>query len=138
MKGPFDITKIIFNTPDKWAEVSNREKQKNFFILNRRFAIQFPLQANLLSRSGINNIEVMNFWKRFLSTKYKKTPYWMYVKGEKKRKEQKEKKLNITEKHIREYANFYILDIKSVKDAIEFYPKQMQKEIKDLEKMQKK
>lgn len=136
-KGPFDISKIIFESPNKWDEVTKRDKIKNFFILNQRFAINYPLQANLLSHIKINTEHVVDFWKTFLSSKYKKTPYWMYTKGKKKQEEQKQKKTKINKKTVSEYAKYYNFDIHSVRDAIEIFPDDMKKELNKFEKMSK-
>ena len=50
----FDIIKIIFNDPVKYKQVTHGEKQKYFFLLMRRFAINFPMQANALQHLKIN------------------------------------------------------------------------------------
>ena len=66
---------------------------------------------------------------------YKKTPGWMYTKGIKKAKEVKERKTDISESLITEYARRMEMDRKSVVDALNFYPDLMQKELKQFEKV---
>lgn len=134
-KGPFDISKIIFESPEKWNEVTKRDKTKNFFILNQRFAINHPIQAHLLSHIKINTEQVIEFWKGFLCSKYKKTPYWMYTKGKKKQQDQNTKKTKINQKTVSEYAKYYKYDINSVRDAVEIFPDRMKKELNKFEKM---
>ena len=133
----FELSKIIFESPYKYESVSRGDKKKNFFILQRMFAINFPLQAQALNSLKIDPVSVLNFWQKYLSNLYHRTPFWMYTKGAKKTKEAKEKKLDIKESTIKEYAKRFNLDIKSVRDAIEFFPKESAKEFKDFEKIYK-
>lgn len=137
MNGLFDIIKIIFTNPVEYNNISRGEKQKNYFLLNRRFAINFPLQANALQHLKINHGAVIDFWQVFLRKQYKYVPNWMYISGVKKTQEVKETKTNINSSLIKEYAKFMKMDIKRIYDAIELFPNDMLKEIKDFEKMMK-
>lgn len=131
----FELTKIIFENPEKYKEVSNNIKKKNFFMVNRLFSIQYPLQSHLLSHTKINQIFVVDFWQSYLRKMYQKTPYWMFTKGSVKRKKDKEKIAKIKDSTIVEFAKMYGYDIKAVKDAILFFPDKMKKEFKDFEKI---
>jgi len=131
----FDFIKVIFTDPTEFGKVTPGEKRKNFFMLNRRFAINFPAQANALQLLKINQSAVIDFWQNFLRKQYKYVPGWMYTKGMKKSQEVKEKKMAVTNAQIIEYCKFMKLDIKTVKDALEFYPLEMTKEIKDFIKV---
>jgi len=132
---PFEITKIIFEHPENWENISNADKRKFYFVINRRFAIQYPMQANALQHIKINQAGAIDFWKNFLSKQYNRTPSWMYIKGVKKAKVKKEAKTNISEKLIDEYAKYIQMDKKSVIDALNFFPDKIKKEIKLFEKI---
>lgn len=134
---PFELTKIMFESPLKYVNITKGEKRSNFFIIQRRFAIQHPMQASVLNGLRINQEEAIDVWQRFLSKKYNKTPFWMYTKGVKKAKEAREKKINISTSVIEEYARKYKMDFKSVLDALRIFPGEMQKEIKQFEKINK-
>ena len=127
----------MFEDPIAYEEVGRGEKRKNFFMINRRFAIQHPMQAQALNTLRINQEGAVDIWQRFLRKQYKKTPFWMFTKGVKKAKEVKEKKINIPTEVIEEYAKRHRLDLQSVWDALEFFPKEMSKELKDFEKLSK-
>ena len=135
MRSFFDIMQILFEDPEKWKDITNGEKQKFYFLSQRRFAIQFPLQANALQHLKINQVAVMDFWQHFMRKRYKKTPFWMYTKGVKKAKEAKEKKTKVSENTIIEYCKFYKMDRKSIYDALVFYNEDMVKELKLFEKL---
>jgi len=135
MRELFDITKIIFEKPGEWTSVTNGEKKKYYFAIQRRFSIMFPMQANALQHLKINQIGVVDFWQSFMRKHYKQTPSWMYTKGIAKVKKEKEKKTNVNEKLIIEYCKKLSIDKKSVYDALEFYPDLMKKELLDFKKM---
>jgi len=133
----FEFTKILFENPAEWANITPGEKRKQYFMVQRRFAIQFPMQANALQHLKVNQAGVMDFWQKFMWNIYKgRTPGWMYTKGVKKAKEVKERKNhNITGSLISQYAAKMEIDKKSIYDALEFYPDLIVKEIKQFEKV---
>jgi hypothetical protein len=133
----FDLTKKIFEDPVGYKEISKGDKRKNFFMVNRRFAIGHPIQAGLLNHIRVNQSAVIDVWQGFMRKTYNKTPFWMFIKGIKKTKEQKESKRNISSESIREYARINRMDLKSINDALEMFPDKMTKEIKDFEKIRK-
>jgi broad specificity polyphosphatase/5'/3'-nucleotidase SurE len=104
-------------------------------MITRRLAINFPLQAQVLQRIKINEVAVVDFWQKFLRKQYNKTPYWMYTKGIKKAKEKKEKVTNIKESSIKDFSTCMGYDIKTVKEALEFFPDEMKRELHEFEKM---
>lgn len=132
----FEMTKSMFGDTDNYGEATKGDKRKNFFMIQRRMAIQHPMQAQALNGLRINQEQAVDVWKRFLSKKYSKTPFWMYTKGVKAAAEAKEKKINLSKASIEEFAKRHRMDLKSVYEAIDIFPKEMQKEIKDFEKFQ--
>jgi hypothetical protein len=135
----FEMTKAMFESPGTYSGATKGDKRKNFFMVNRRMAIQFPHLANMLQHVRINQEAAVDWWQRFLrlNQKYTKTPGWMYVEGVKKAQEKKEKKVNISNETVQEYCKFYQKDPKQIRDAIKFYPVEMSKEFKEFEKLQK-
>ncbi len=131
----FELSKIIFSKGGEYKTVTKGDKKKWFFLLSRRFSIKFPMQANILQHMKVNQVSVIDFWHQFLSQKFNKTPGWMYTKGAKKAKEKKEKKMDVSETLISEYAKRMVIDRKSVYDALDMFPIDTVKELKDFEKI---
>ena len=128
----FELTKVIFETKN-WEDVTIYDKKKYFFIINRMFSCQFPMQVNVLQLRNINPITVMDFWFDFLSKKYNKTPFWMYIKGTKKQQETKEKK-TVSGETLKAYSEFYKIERKILQEAIDVFGDKMINEIKLFEK----
>lgn len=132
----FELTKAIFESPGIYADATKGDKRKNFFMIQRRMAINFPVQAQLLQHIRINMEATIDWWQRYIrSKKYPKTPFWMFIQGVKKNQEKEEKKTKISSETISEFCRFYQKDPKQIKDAIKFYPEEMQKEMNDFQKM---
>jgi len=131
----FDFIKVIFTNPGEYKKSTPGEKRKHYFMCQRRFAINFPMQANALQHLKINQAAVIDFWHFFLRKQYKYVPGWMYTKGVKKAKKEKEKKIKVSEKLIDSYASKMKIDKKSIYDALEFYPEDILRELKDYEKI---
>ncbi len=134
----FELIDTIFKNPIEYNSVTDGEKRKHFFMIQRRFSINFPMQANVLQHLKINQTAVIDFWQKFLRDMYKGYyPKWLYTKGVKKSQEIKEKKQNVSNELIKEYCKYMKLDYKTVYDALEFYPNKMIKELQDFEKILK-
>jgi hypothetical protein len=131
---PFELIKIMFENPEKYKTINIGDKRKNFFIVQRRLSIQYPLQCQALQHIKINDISVTDFWQNFISKQYNKVPYWMFIKGVKKTNEHREKELGVKENTIREFSIYYNYDIKSVREALLVFPEEMKKEINTFEK----
>ena len=132
----FDLTKIMFEKPGEWIGVPASDKRKWFFLINRRFAIQHPIQAAALQHIKIDQASVMDFWQKYMFKTYNgRTPHWMFIKGVKQAKETKETKIKVSDSLVSEFAKKMELDKKSIYDALEFYPDLMLSEIRQFEKM---
>ena len=131
----FDLTKILFSSPHQWKSISRGDKKANHFMVNRLMSIQYPLQAQAFNQLKIDPVATMDSWQKFLGNKYNRVPHWMYTKGTKKKKEEKEKKLNIKNSTILAYTKRNNLDLKAVQDAIKYFPDESSKELKKFEKM---
>lgn len=97
----FDIIKKIFDKKD-WNKVTNADKNRNFFMINRIMSIQFPIQANQFNRSKIEPVHVIDWWHGTMSNHFKSTPPWIYTKTKKQGKEKKEDEYPEAEAFVRE------------------------------------
>ena len=79
----FDLIKSIFKKGNEWDKISNAEKARNFFMVNRIMSIQFPIQANQFNKLKINPYPVVDWWHRSMTGHYKTQPQWIFTKTNK-------------------------------------------------------
>ena len=118
----FDVIKRIFDKKDSsWEAVSNNDKARNFFMINRIMAIQFPVQANQFNHIKMSPPGVVDWWRGTLSPRYTKSPPWIFTKT--KKTEKKEKKVDLDfsecESFVREKFRVSKRDLSYLKN---FYP----------------
>ena len=74
-----DLMNLFYNKKE-YNKVTNYEKDKFYFMINKRMAIAFPEFAALLSQSKISTNGVVDFWQFLMSKKNKSTPDWLTIK----------------------------------------------------------
>ena len=118
--GLFDILRSMFTYGS--ARLNEFPKvliDRNYFMINRILAIQFPMQAQVFQQGKINNVEIVYCWADFLKMKgYTKVPGFVYTKGVQRSKESVEAKKKIPESLIREYARHYNVSMKDIHAAL--------------------
>ena len=75
----FDLIKTMFQSPSKYSEISSLIKKRNFFMINRRMSIQFPIQASAFNKMKISSGHVVDLWQT-IAAKQGSVPKWMYLK----------------------------------------------------------
>jgi ribosomal protein L39E len=79
----YDIAKRMFtDSPEKWETLTDYEKGKNSFMINRIFAIHYPVSANNLNGLKSNGIGIVETWRR-IARGYRNIPRWVYTKTNK-------------------------------------------------------
>ena len=101
----FDLVRVMFTKPKEYNEVKNNDKAKNHFMINRFMAINWPVQAQLLNRNGINGIGVIDTWQ-FLTSRFKRVPGWIYTKTKKTKAQEK-----LEFKYSEELVEIYLLHL---------------------------
>ena len=127
----FDYIKIFFTDNEKFNSISDKIKEKHFFMLNRFISIKFPLTAIQLSKLNINAIHATNLLHDLMIS-YKKVPQWIYTPA--KSEVTTKKEYLPEEKIINMYCKDNEIGLKELKKAIFFN----EKEIKEIEKYYKK
>ena len=129
----FQVLDAMFSTENAYNSLTKKDKERNFYMVNRRMAINFPLQAFKLSMMETNPEYAVDCL-RMISSRYGgKKPGWLYLKTE------KEKNIKTTKiKYSEEAKDFYIkmneIDDKTFKKAVDFEPKKMQDILSKIDK----
>jgi hypothetical protein len=136
----FEVINNLFNEK-YWKNLTNNDKSRAYFILNRFMSINFPMQSALLSQIGIKTDVITEFWKRILNKQYSKMPNWFYVKTSVKNKN----KTKTKQKSIKDFPNEILQSwmtlnkcgITELSEINRLFPEELYKELnllKDLNK----
>lgn len=129
MDNPFDLIKAFYKKD--WGKIRDRDKSRNFFMINRICSISFPLQANSFNHIKIQPDRVVDFWKIFITKYHKTLPSWIWTKTIKREKIQGENKYKpevldfIKEK--------YQISNREINGLIEFFPVKFKQYYKEIE-----
>lgn len=129
MNNPFDIIKAFYSKD--WAKISDRDKGRNFFMINRTCSIAYPLQANSFNNIKIQPDRVVDFWKIFITSKHKSVPSFIWTKTIKKEKIKEENKYK-PEVLIFIKERYQISD-REINELIEFFPQKFKTYYKEIE-----
>jgi hypothetical protein len=127
----FDILKAFFNDK-KWEEVSNHDKARNYFMINRLMSIASPLHANAFNHTKIDPVSVVNYWKETLNKKYSSAPGWFFTPSNKK---DKSKKYSPNESVQDFILNKYEISSREIKELGDYFPKEFKKFCDTIEEM---
>jgi len=75
------VTNCMFRNKDHWKFVTDEQKIKFFFIVNRLISKKYPEVSQLLNLKTINQVVGMNLIYEFM--KSKSYPSWIWSKDEK-------------------------------------------------------
>ena len=119
--GPFDILDMMFKEPQRFDALPDTQLEQFAFILNRRFALKYPMQAAQFSKMGINQAWVLRSWAIFLRRVEgtRGVPRFLYTK-----KAEESKKIGIDafdDELIRDYMKRYDLSKADFKDMLQFF-----------------
>ena len=127
----FDLVRIMFTDPNKYAKVKNSDKAKNMFMINRFMAIKHPTTAQSLNKNGINPWAVVDLWQ-LVAKRNNRVPGWIWTKT---KKAEAAKKTWTPDKDL---ANFWMkannLTQKDLDAAIKYNPEELKKILNNLKK----
>jgi hypothetical protein len=129
MNNPFDIIKSFYSK--SWDKISDRDKARNLFMVNRICSIAYPLQANSFNNIKINPEKVVDFWKIFITHKHKNNPSWVWTKTSKKEKEKEKKEYK--EEVINFIKDKYSLSNREIEELKIFFPSKFNSFYKEIE-----
>ena len=130
-----DVVNAIFTRKSEWSKITDEDKEKNFFIINRYMSKKYPVQAQLLNQKSINKISAINLWYFFILNDRYYTK-WFWSKSVKDKEE-----LIITEKDFNYLVDRLKISEFNLKSLIEYYPDMVIDELKyykDIDKNSKK
>lgn len=130
----FDFIKIVFTKPSKYKTISNHNKKRHHFMMNRFFSIKFPANAHAFNFNGINPVAVIDSWAA-VASRFKGVPGWIYTRTKKATSKTTSAKSKYTEKD--EVSRFYMqkneIGVREFKELQKMFPKQLDENLKKIE-----
>lgn len=131
MNNPFEIIKAFYSK--EWDKITDRDKSRNFFMINRICSIAYPIQANSFNHLKIQSEKAIDFWKIFVTKFNKSYPKWIWTKTIKK------EDIKETNKYKEEIIDFikekYQISNREINELNEFFPEKFKKFYKEVESM---
>ena len=135
-KKPFELFGIIdalFVDKEKIYSLSDETCKQYLFMVLRRLAIKYPLQANHFNDGKSNPKDVIRFWADYLYTgSY--VPKWTKTSGTTKSSKNKANKEDFTKDEIKLYRKHYDITEKEYDDMMRFFTEDTIEEIKAFKK----
>lgn len=126
----FDYVKVLFGKDKDWDKVSNYDKSKNSFMINRFLGIKFPIQANLFNTLKIDPVGQAEAW-RMVASKFNRVPGFIYTKV---KKQEKEKSWSPDPKLVELYMKYNEIGRREFNEALKYNPTEIKNSIEILQK----
>lgn len=86
----FDLINLMFTNRKKYLGLSDHEKERNFFMVNRLFSIRYPKQAQMFNHLRTPGAKVVDCWS-WVAMQSNRVPKWFYTKTKKAAEKPKSK-----------------------------------------------
>ena len=87
---PFDIINKMFTNHEAFMKFSDLDLSRNYFIINERMSIQYPMHAQVFNYYKINPAQVIRCWETFIRTQgYNREFQDLYMLKERKNQQKK-------------------------------------------------
>lgn len=135
--GPYDIIKMMFTDIDAFDKLSNNMLERNAFMINRVFSIQYPQQAQCFNNIHINLSDIVKSWRLFAvkSLGYGKMPGFVYTKGAKQTTDTQKNTVKIDKNLKESYCLHHNINMKDFNDILYFYQNELLDDINKYEKI---
>jgi hypothetical protein len=126
----FDYIKVIFGKDVDWEKMTNYDKSRNAFMLQRFMSIKYPIQANLFNQLKTDPIGQAESW-RMVCSKFNKVPSFIYTKT---KKTTSKKEWVPKPKAVEMYLKYNEIGEREFKEALQFNKKEVQIALEYIEK----
>jgi hypothetical protein len=123
-----DVVNAIFKNRNNWVNITDSEKEKNFFIINRYFCKIYPDKSQLLNSKNIDKVMAMDTWYYFMKTQPYPENFWSKSPKIDKEISDKDYKLLLRSLKVKDIDLDYLIDR---------YPDFIKEELAYLKKLEK-
>ena len=127
------IGDFIFKYKDKYKDLSDEDKEKFFFIMNRKFARRYPKHAQFFNYKNMDKSSALDVWYHFfIKQRTMDIPSWYWFKLSGK----KEKSI-LKKEEVEFFLEFYDLKRDDLNFLIEHHSEELTDEVKKFRKFNK-
>ena len=128
------VMDFIFTKKEEYKKLSQKDKEDNFFIVNRKLAREYPKQAQFLNNKIVDKASAMDIWYMFcIKKRIHGTPSWYWFK-----QTNKSDKSSLKKEEKEYILNMYDITILELNFLEKYYPEEIKEEIKKFKKFNKK
>ena len=136
--GPFDILDMMFKEPARFDSLPDEQLEQFGFLLNRRFAIKYPMQAAQFSKMGASQAWTLRAWAYYLRRIERGSGVPRFLYTSKKEEKQKVGIDAFDEETVNDYMKRYELSKSDLKDMLQFFNEETVAHIEHFFKMNSK
>lgn len=126
------LANIIFKDKEKYKFVSDEEKETNFFVLNRKFAIKYLKQAQFFNSKNVDKPSALDLWYQIHYKTTNGTPSWWW-----KTKQSTKLKSEFSNNDLKLIKTHHNISDNDINFLIKFNSDKLKEEIKRLKKFDK-
>jgi hypothetical protein len=126
------LSNIIFKhkEKEKYQYVTDEEKEANFFMLNRKFAIKYLKQAEFFNNKNIDKPSAIDVWFKIFRNTTNDTPDWWWKSKQTKNKQ----KSDFVASDLKLIKEYYDLKKNDINFLITYHSDILKEDIKRLKK----
>ena len=130
------ISDFIFKDKKKYDNLTDEDKERLFFILNRKFARVFPKHAQYFNRKGIDKASAMDVWYYFfIKQRTTDIPDWyLFRTATRKRKRQISK---LKDDEVKFITKQYNISERDLAYLLENFPEEVDEAVRKYKKFRK-
>lgn len=132
-----NVVNVLVKDRKNYRSLTNKEKEDNFFIINRLLSKKYPIFANKLNLKNIDKSLSLDMWFIYLGGEIKKGNIkydfwnWFWSKGK------KEKTNDLSDKDNKYYMDRLNVNQEDLNFLLSFYEEDVKEEIKYFKKLDK-
>lgn len=130
----FETINAMFSKREAFEKLTQHERGRHFFMVNRLFAIKYPVQAQFFNHIKIHPGQAVTYWADTVGKMFTRTPGWMFVKT-KKEKEKKAAAQPVTDATIRYYCQKNQCSRRDVDDAMKLVGRPFIEELQSIQRL---
>lgn len=128
------VVDYIFKDKQSYNNLSDEDKEKFFFIINRKFARKYPKHAQFFNQKGFDKASALDIWYNFfIKERTLNIPDWYWFKQSSIKKD----KSSLNKEEVEYLTSLYNISENDLYYIEKNYPTELKEEVKKYKKFNK-